>query len=504
MVQTSRTANDPHRPDPGGYRRMAGLLGGFALFLVLVTLPPPPAMPQVAWHVAAVGVLMALWWIVEAIPIAATALLPLALFPALGVMPFQEAAAPFAHPLIFLFLGGFMIAMAMERWNLHRRLALTIVRHAGVRPTRLVDGFMAATAFLSMWVSNTATATMMLPIALSVIGLVRTLPHGETAAAPETPDADDGGFAVALLLGIAFSASIGGLATLIGTPPNALLAGFMAESYGRPIGFAQWMIVGLPVSLVLLVLAWGLLTRVLYRLDTAPLPGAEALLQRELAHLGPVQRAEWLVGLVFLLAAAGWVTRPLLNDLFPGAHISDSGIAVVAALLLFALPADLGRRTFLMDWPSTRGLPWGVLLLFGGGLSLGGAIQGTGLSEWIAQELTLLAPWPLPLVILLAAGTVMLVSHLTSNTATTAAFLPLIASLAFTVDAAVLRLTAPAVLAASCAFMMPVATPPNAIVFASGQLTVAQMVRGGALLCVIALILVVAVAYTLVPLAFGL
>ena len=307
----------------------------------------------------------------------------------------------------------------------------------------------------------------------------------------------------ALLLAIAFSASIGGLATLIGTPPNALLAGYMAESWGVEIGFAQWMAVGLPVSLILLVLAWGLLTKLLFRLDKEALAGAEDLLARELHDLGPMRRPEAMVLAVFVATGAAWVLRPLLDGLFPAVQITDPGIAIVAGLLLFAIPAEPSRRLFLLDWPSTGKLPWGVLLLFGGGLSLGAAINDTGLSAWIAQQLSAAEGLPAWAIMVLVTGAVMTVSHLTSNTATAAAFLPLIASLAISLGENPLLLAVPAVMGASAAFMMPVATPPNAIIFASGQLTVADMARAGVWLCLAALVLVIGAAYALLPVVFG-
>ena len=481
--------------DPSPVRRLTGLLAGVAVLLVMLAIGPPEGLAPEAWKVAAVGLLMAVWWISEAIPIAATALAPLALFPLLGVMPMKNAATPYANPLIFLFLGGFMIALAMERWSLHRRIALFILGKAGFRPAALVGGFMTATAFLSAWVSNTATATMMLPIGLSVIKMI----HKQTGKAEDEPD----NFAVALLLSIAYGAGIGGMATLVGTPPNALLAGFMNEAYGFQVGFAQWLAVGGPVAVVLLALGWLILTKLVFPMRDFHVQGGEALMQNEIAALGPLSTGEKLVALVFATTATLWILRPTIDQALPFLNITDAGIAVAAGLAMFAIPADWKNRQFLMDWPMTNKLPWGVLLLVGGGLSLGAAINGTGLSEWIAAQMQAAEGWPTVVMILVVALAVMGISHLTSNTATAAAFLPLIASLAISLGENPLMLAVPTVLAASCVFMMPVATPPNAIVFGSGMITVPQMVRAGALICLVGLGLILVAAYALLPVVFG-
>jgi sodium-dependent dicarboxylate transporter 2/3/5 len=445
-------------------------------------------MPVEAWRVAAVTVLMATWWVWEAIPIAATALVPVALLPLLGVAPIAEAAAPFANPLVFLFLGGFCLAIAMERWNLHRRIALAILAIVGTRPDRVVGGFLAATAGLSMWVSNTATATMMLPIALTVAGLMA----GPTG----------GGFAIALLLAIAFGANIGGMGTLIGTPPNALFAGYMQETYRIEIGFAQWMLLGVPFALVLLVVAWLVLTRVVFRLGDRPVAGAEAELRRQIAALGPIARGERLVLAIFAATALGWVFRPLIEGV-TGLVLSDAAIAVLAALALFATPVDVRSRTFLLDWSDTAKLPWGVLVLVGGGLSLGAAIESSGLSAWVAGSLAPLAQVPAWAAVAAIGVVVMLISHVTSNTATAATFLPLAGSFAALAGVPPVLVCAPVALAAGCAFMMPVATPPNAIVFASGQITVLDMIKAGAVVNALAVGLLALFVVTVVPAVLG-
>jgi sodium-dependent dicarboxylate transporter 2/3/5 len=449
-------------------------------------------MTAQAWRTAAVGLFMATWWITEAVPIPATALTPLLLFPLLGILPIGAAAAPFANPIIFLFLGGFVIALAMERHGLHRRIALSIAGMLGVRPPMLVLGFMTATAFLSMWVSNTATAVMMLPIGLSVVQLVK-------------PDAGDGpmdfNFAIALMLGIAYAASIGGLATLIGTPPNALLAAFMLESYGVEVGFAQWLVVGLPLVIVSLPLTWLILTRLVFPIRIREIPGGANAIRNELARLGPITRAESSVAVIFVATALLWITRPLLDAFLPG--LSDTSIAIAAALAMFVVPVSLREGEFLMDWATAERLPWGVLLLFGGGLALADAVTRTGLAEWIGAALAGLQTWPLLLIIVLVTTVIIFLTELTSNTATAATFLPLIAPLAVGLGENPFILLVPAAIAASCAFMLPVATPPNAIVFGGGYVTVPQMARAGIWLNMLFIVLITILVYTLVLTAFG-
>jgi solute carrier family 13 (sodium-dependent dicarboxylate transporter), member 2/3/5 len=473
-------------------RQRIGLIAGPLIFLALLLLEPPAGMSLPAWRTAAAGLLMAIWWMTEAIPIAATALTPLVLFPLLGILTIGATAAPYANPVIFLFLGGFVIALAMQRHDLHRRIAITVVRALGVRPHMLVLGFMAATAFLSMWVSNTATAVMMLPIGLSVIQLLR----GDAAGAPA-----DAGFATALMLGIAYAASVGGLATLIGTPPNALLAAYMLGTYGVQIGFAQWLLVGLPLVIVSLPLCWLLLTRVAFPIRLREIPGGADVIRAEHDRLGPVTVAQRRIGALFVITALLWIFRPLLDRYVSG--LSDTSIAIAAALATFIVPVDLKRGEFLLDWPAAERLPWGVLLLFGGGLALADAVTRTGLAEWIGAQLAGVQAWPIVVVIVLVTAIVILLTELTSNTATAAAFLPLVASLAIGLGQNPLLLLVPAAIAASCAFMLPVATPPNAIVYGSGYVTMPQMTRAGILLNLLFLLLIPLLVYTVVLFAFG-
>jgi solute carrier family 13 (sodium-dependent dicarboxylate transporter), member 2/3/5 len=475
-----------------GRRRRVGLVAGAALAGGMLLAPAPAGLSDAGWRTAAVGILMALWWMTEALPIPVTSLLPILLFPLLGVAPVGAAAAPYAHELIFLFLGGFLIARGIERWGLHRRIALAVVERVGTRPARLVAGFMLASAFLSLWISNTATSLLMLPIALSLLTLLG-------GAAEE----DRRRFALVLLLGIAYACSLGGMGTLIGTPGNAILAAFVADTYGRSIGFAEWMLVGLPVVVVGLPLIHLVLTRVVYPLRLAEIPGGRAFLAGERASLGPMSGAERRVAAVFAATAAAWIARPLLTGFLPG--LTDTGVALAGAFALFLLPAgrSVAEGGALLDWESARDLPWGVLLLFGGGLSLATAVRETGLAEWIGGLVAGAGALPAPLLFLLVLAVVLLLTELTSNTATVAAFLPVLASLAAVTGQEPLALLAGATLASSGAFMLPVATPPNAIVFGSGLVTIPQMARAGCVLNLLFLLLVAAAAWWLAPAVLG-
>ncbi len=453
-------------------------------------------MTPAAWTVAALGALMAIWWISEAIPIPATALLPIVILPLLGVSTIAQATAPYANPLIFLFMGGFMIALAMQRWELHKRIALTIISWIGSSPQAIVLGFMTAAAFLSLWVSNTATALMMLPIALSVINLAR--PSDRADAAERSAIS---AFGVTLVLGIAYACNIGGMGTLIGTPPNAFMAGYMLESHGVTIGFVEWMMVGMPLVIIGVPLTFLLLVRWLFPVRLASLPGGVDLIAEQRRALGPISRQELGVALVFATTALLWMTRPLLETRIPG--LSDAGIAMTAALALFLIPAGPGHRGGLLDWESTRKLPWGILILFGGGLSLASAIGQTGLDESIGEMVMALGGWPVALLLAVTVTMVIMLTEITSNTATTAAFLPVLGAAALGLGQDPLLFAASAALAASCAFMLPVATPPNAVVYSSGLLTVPIMARAGIWLNILFTGLIMLAAYSLMGWVFG-
>lgn len=452
---------------------------------------------------ASIGVLMAVLWMTEAMPLPATALLPIVMFPLSGVLTISEATSPYANDVIFLFMGGFMLALAVERWGLHRRLALHIVLIVGTRPVRLIGGFMLATAFLSMWISNTATTVMMLPLGASIILLVMQ-------RLPESGNDTFSPFAVSLMLGIAYAASIGSLGTLVGTPPNLFLRGFLSETYGIEIGFGQWMLLGVPLSLTFLTVAWVVLTRVVYPPEIDDIPGGRALIRDELRNLGTVTRGEWTVLCVFVGTALSWIFREpagnwaFLVERVPAVtRLSDSGIAIAAALLLFAIPIDARRGVFALDWDNALRLPWGVLLLFGGGLSLASAVQSSGLAVWIGRQVSGLAVLPTILLVLSVIVTVVLLTELTSNTATSATFLPILGGVAIGIGVDPLLLMVPTALAATCAFMMPVATPPNAIVFGSGHVNIAQMVRAGLILNAVAMMLILLITYTLATWVLG-
>ena len=474
-------------------RRIIGLILGPLLFILLLILPTPPQMPAAALSVGAVAALMATWWITEAIPIAATALLPIVLFPLLGVSSTSSTTSAYANHLIYLFMGGFLIAMAMQKWNLHRRIALHTIHRIGVSPARIILGFMIATVFLSMWISNTATAMMMLPIALAVIG---QLTSNTVSAAEEHTHHQT--FGTALMLGIAYAASIGGVATLIGTPPNAILAGVVESLYQQRIGFATWMGFGLPLSLVMLAAAWFYLTRLAYPVGQCAAPELSDVIRQELTELGTMSRQERAVAIVFALVAISWIARGLL-DLPALAGVSDASIAMAGALLLFVLPSDFKKREFLLDWPSAVKLPWDILVLFGGGFALAQGFSDSGLTTWIVTQLSILQGVPPMVLVLAVALVVIFLTEVTSNTATATLVLPVMGALAQAVEAQPLSLMVPAAVAASYAFMLPVATPPNAIVFSSRCITIPQMARAGLWMNLLASLVITAFVMMLLP-----
>ncbi len=464
------------------HQRM-GLMLGPVCFLGILAAPVPEGMDSEAQRAAAVAALMAVWWIFEAVSLSATALVPLALFPLLGVASAREVSEAYGDANIFLFAGGFFIAMAMQKWGLHERIALNVVKRAGSRPGGLVGGFMLATAFLSMWISNTATALMMLPIALAVVEMVAGNAQGRGAE----------GFTVCVLLGIAYSANIGGVATLIGTPPNGVFLTQFVELYpdAGEIGFLQWMLVGVPLVAVLLPLVWWLLTKWLFRFDGLSLYHVKGMLEGRLRVLGPMSRGEKIVLAVWAGTALAWIFRgdidlggvvlPGWSRLFPqAAAIHNGTVAIFSALLLFVLPVDWKRGEFALDWGWAKRIPWGVLILFGGGLALAAGFKKTGLIQWVGEALVVLE-WVPPLAVILCVALLLtFVTELTSNVATAAIMMPILGgALAPALGVHPLLLMVPAAISASCAFMLPAATPPNAIVFGGGHITVPQMVRAG-------------------------
>ena len=469
---------------------LTGLILGASLQIMTLITPAPAGMDENAWRCAGLAMMMAVFWSVEILPIAVTALLPLIMAPMLGLAELDKAATPYAHPVIFLFMGGFALGLAMERWNLHRRIALRVMLAVGSGEKQQILGFMIATALISMWVSNTATAIMMLPIGMSVAAMMR-----------EDGSMSDG-FPPALLLAIAYGASIGGFGTLIGTPPNALLAAFLQEQYNIHIGFAQWMIIGVPTSVLMLIVTGWWLSRGGYQLTSENNESIKVALKGQQKQNGSLSSAEKMVALIFLITTGAWIARPWLNDLAPWLNLSDSGIAIIALVLLFIIPVNLKKLEFMMTWHDMRRLPWDVLILFGGGLSLASMIRRTGLAEWIASSMDFLGSMPPLLAVGIVVCVIIFLTEVTSNTATTAAFLPPLGALAVSLGMTPEMLAIPAAIAASCAFMLPVATPPNAIVYGSGMLSIRQMIRSGMILNVIGIVIITLLCDWLVVLYF--
>lgn len=456
--------------------RLFSILAGLILLMIPVLFSGPAGMPQVAWMASGLALTMVLWWLTEPIPLAATALLPVAFAPVAGISDFASVSAPFSNPLIFLFLGGFLLAKAIEKSGLHRRLALTLLGFAGQSSGRTLAAIMGTTAFLSLWISNTASAMVVAPIAAAVAA--------SQAARPK--------FGTALMLGVAYAATIGGMGSLIGTPPNAIFAAQISAAYGIEVGFAQWAAVGVPVSIGLLFVAWLVLARLS--------PGLE---QGELTvsfdgRLEPMTRSERRVAVVAGMTALAWISRPLLDWLFPAIMLSDAGIAMIAAIALFILPGEPGDR--LLDWETAAGLRWDVLILFGGGLALAGILETSGLAGWIGGGIAMLAELPTPLLILIIAGLIVYVGELASNTAMAAIFLPIAGAAAVSLGMDPVTFMLPVALAASIGFMLPVASPPNAIVFSNPAVSRGSMLRAGAPLDLLGILIAVGFSTLLSPL----
>ena len=475
--------------------QIAGLVIGPSLALLMMFSGAPAELSDAGWNTAAIGVLMAVWWATEAVPIAVTALLPLLAFPLLGIATIQDTAAPYANKVIFLFLGGFIVAFAMQRWNLHSRIALTVLQHVGSNGRSLVGGFMLASAIISMWVMNTSTTMMMLPFAVSIITVI----HNTVDGLDETAKQD---FQYSLLLGVAYGATIGGMATLVGTAPNAMLAAFMQESYGTEIDFARWMLVGLPLSALMLPLAWLALTRLVFKVDFKTSGEGHQTLSDMKTAMGRITAPEVRVAIVFTLMALTWVLRPMLVKLPGLSALDDSGIAIAGAILLFLLPSGEKSDPLLLRWTYAEQLPWRVLILFGGGLTLASAVTRNGLAEWLGSSLQAVGMLPLAAIVVIAAAIIIFLTELMSNIATAATFLPVVGAIAIESGFDPIVLTVPVTFAASCAFMLPVATPPNAVVFGSGMLKIPKMARAGLLLNVIGIFLVSLVALFLAPRVF--
>ncbi len=474
--------------------KKTGLFLGPLAFLVLLLIPAPAVFSPEAWKVMALAAFMLVWWVTEAVPIPVTALLPIVALPLLEVDNMETAAAPYASPIVFLFMGGFMIALAMERWYLHRRIALNIVQLTGTNANGIILGFMLATAALSMWISNTATTVMMLPIATSVIDLL-------TKDQGDYPERGIRYFALSMMLGIAYAANIGGTATIIGTPPNVVFAGYIRQAFDYEVSFANWMMIGVPFSAVLLAFTYFFVVKILYPNRLGAFSGAGALIEKEVERLGPISTGEKRTLIIFLATALCWIFRVQINNLVPGLGLTDPMIAMIGAVALFVTPVDWKRDVFVIEWRHTEKLPWGILLLFGGGLSLAGALERTGIIDLIGEQFAGVEQAGLFIILGLAAVSLFL-TEIMSNVALVLVLLPVVGGIAVAAGIPPLMVCVPVTLAASCAFMLPMSTPPNAIVFASGHLSIPQMVRAGLILNIITIILVALFTKTLLPLVF--
>lgn len=472
-------------------KKKVGLVLGPWLFILIQLIDFEGLSPE-GRSIMAGTVWVAIWWITEAIPIAAVSLLPVVLFPLTGGLDIKTTSTTYYSPMIMLFLGGFIIALAIEKWNLHQRIALNIIRLIGTNSNRIILGFMLATAFLSMWISNTATALMMLPIGMAIAKKISEFQSQKSEVTH---------FDKSLMLAIAYSASIGGMATLIGTPTNAIFSAISLELYNQEITFAQWFSFGLPVCIVLIGIGWVYLTKVIFRSDTSEIVGAKDEIQAQVKKLGRMSFEERWVMIVFVITAMAWVLRSfVLSHVIP--HINDTIIAIAGALVLFILPAKK-KGNNLMDWETAKKLPWGILLLFGGGLTIAAAFKSSGLADWLGTQLSAFDQLHFALILLLVIILVNFFTEVTSNVATASVLLPVLAALSDSMGVHPFGLMAGACVAASCAFMLPVATPPNAIAYSSGYLKINDMVRVGIWMNIISSIILFLCIYYLMPLIWG-
>ena len=469
-----------------------GLILGPVIFLIFINLPVE-LVSEKGDAVIAVALWMLIWWITEAVSISVTALLPLLLFPLLKILPIADVGANYGSPIVFLFFGGFVMALALEKVNLHKRIALNIIRFTGTTPNKVVLGFMIATASLSMWISNTASTVVMLPIALSVINLLINDEDGFTK--------NDQNFALSVMLGIAFSANAGGIATVIGTPPNSVMIGLLENEYNIQISFLKWMIMGVPFSALLITIIYLVLVKVMFPNRDLKFNASKELIQKELKKLGPTSGKEKMVLAIFGVTVFLWIFRTLINNIFPGLGLSDTIISIFAAIALFAIPYNLKKGDFIIKWQDTSKLAWGILILFGGGLALAKGMNVSGIVDLVANGIA-----QSDISILLTASLLILLmlfmTELMSNVALVAVLAPVVAGIAIGLNIPILYLLIPVTMASSCAFMLPMATPPNAIVFASGFVKVPQMARVGVILNLISVALLILVFQFVVPLLF--
>ena len=479
--------------------QLIGLVFGPLLFVITLLFFRPADLSAEGLAILASTLWIAVWWITEAVPIPVTSLLPLVLFPITNGLEMDLTASSYGDETIFLFMGGFIIALAMEKWNLHRRIAITIISVIGTNMNQIILGFMIATGFLSMWISNSATAMMMVPIGLAITYQVSDALKGNASI---DTSKENFGFGKALMLGIAYSASLGGISTLIGTPPNTLLAGAVNKMYGIEISFAEWMLFGVPFSWVFIFIVWGYLVKVAYPSKIKDLPGGRGVIEEEQRKLGLASTEEKLVFIVFSLAAFSWITRSFFLSKFING-ITDGTIAMAFAIILFMIPSVNKKGDRLLDWKTAVNLPWGILLLFGGGLAIAEGFIESGLSEWIGSQLIGLKGINTLIVIITVTALVIFLTEITSNTATASMIYPIMASLAAALKIHPYALLVAAGVAASCAFMLPVATPPNAVVFGSGYLRIPNMAKAGFALNVIGILLVSLTIYFLLPILWG-
>ncbi len=475
-----------------GLSKKWGLFLGPILFLLFINLPNELISKQ-ADAVIAVALWMIVWWITEAVSISVTALLPLLLFPILKIMPMEEVGANYGSPIVFLFFGGFVMALALEKVNLHKRIALSIIKVTGTTPNKVILGFMIATATLSMWISNTASTVVMLPIAMSVIQLLIDDADGFTKS--------DRNFALSVMLGIAFSANAGGIATVIGTPPNSVLIGLLENEYNIEISFLKWMIIGLPFSIIMISFCYIVLVKLIFPNGALKFNASKTIIDSELKKLGPTSGKEKMVLTIFGITVFLWVFRTVLNSLFPFMALSDAMISMFAAIALFAVPFNLKKGDFVLEWKDTQKLAWGILILFGGGLALAKGMSVTGIVDLVAgviaeSEISVLFTAALLIFLML------FMTELMSNVALVAVLAPVVAGIAIGLGLPIVYLLIPITMASSCAFMLPMATPPNAIVFASGYIKVHEMAKAGFLLNVIAVLLLIGLFQFILPLLF--
>ena len=475
--------------------KQVGLFLGPLLFVGIQLFQTDALTPE-AWKVLSLAAWMVIWWITEAIPIPATAILPMVVFPLMGIFSIGESTVNYANPIIFLFMGGFMIALALERHNLHKRIALNLIRITGTNANGIILGFMISTAMLSMWISNTATAVMMLPIAVSVVDLLRKQQNITQKPEEISNKSPFGAFALALFLGIAYSANIGGTATIIGTPPNVVFVGYVHEFYDYTVEFNTWLLIGLPVGIIMIALTYFLLTKVLFPNRLGKIQGASEIIRNHLQELGKISKEEKLVALVFALTAFAWIFKNPINKIIGIDIMNDTITAMAGGLLMFIIPTNWKENTYILEWKDMKRLPWGILILFGGGIALAKGMETTGIIQLIGQSISetdFLTGW----LLILALTTVMLfMTELMSNVALTTIFIPVVFGIADGLGENPLLLSIPVTLAASCAFMMPISTPPNAIVFASGYIRIKDMIKAGFVLNIVAIVVLVILSKT--------